>query len=44
MEKVRNTYKIKSDILKRREHLEDLVVDGKLVIKWTLMTACECGT
>jgi hypothetical protein len=40
--KLRNTYKIVSLNLKERDHSEDLVVDGRILL-WILITVGGCG-
>jgi len=34
MEEIRNAYKIQSEILKGRDHLGDLGIDGRMILKW----------
>jgi hypothetical protein len=34
--KLRNTYKICSEALKGRKHVEDKIVDGKITLEWIL--------
>jgi hypothetical protein len=36
MEKTRNAHKMKVDNVKRRDHLEDLGIDGKIILQWIL--------
>jgi hypothetical protein len=37
---MRNAYKISSENLKGRDHLEDVGVDGKIILEWILRKQC----
>jgi hypothetical protein len=43
MEDVRNAYKVLLESLKGRDHLEDIDIDGKVILAWIINGVGRCG-